>query len=225
MVAAGIPVLLHSLGMLALRGDWSWLWLAAVTAAAGTWVIQVPLPRHEGHSITVAVAECFILVGLIGYGMETAVALASIVAVTGCWRARLKRVDRFLFNVAQFCLAAWLAGSLYHGLSLNLVAPGAFWSLQNLLSIIFCGLVFFLFNSGAVATGIALSRGESVITFWYQHFVCLSPHEALSFMSALAFALCLAPDRSLSVSIWLALGAALMLFSGVYTQRWMATRQ
>ncbi len=223
-VAAGLPCLALALVSLASAGDTAWAWLALLTAGAGLLAVRIPLPGPSGHSLTVAAADCFAFVGFILFGVDTGVALAAVAALTICLRVRIKRLERYLFNVAQFSLTAWLVGHLYHALAAPF-RPDLGWTLQALLAVALCGVVFFVLNSGLVAAALALSRGDRFFEFWNRYFVPLSPHQALNLLAALAFLLSVSPDRSLLVSLWLAAGTAAVLLSNLFARRWSGLRQ
>ncbi len=225
LVAAGLPFLLHAAFSVARSGQLSWLWLAGLTAVAGTLSIKIPLRLHQGHSITVSVVDCFVLLAFIVFDVNTAVLVAAVATLASCLRVALRRPDRYLFNLAQFGLAAWITGSVYQMLRSGPFQASFSWVAQGFLLIAFSAVFFFVLNTGAVAVAIALSRGESIWDFWSRHFPGLCLPEALNLLAALAFLLAVSPERSLSLSIWLVVGAALLLFSNFYSRRWRHTLQ
>jgi putative nucleotidyltransferase with HDIG domain len=87
------------------------------------------------------------------------------------------RFDRALFNLAAPSLAVWLGGNV---MVLAGVPPVHNWEgepigLQRLMGpLVGFAAVYFLFNSGLVATGIGIAQRASPYKIWYDHFAWLS---------------------------------------------------
>ena len=87
------------------------------------------------------------------------------------------RFDRALFNLAAPSLAVWLGGSV---MAVAGVPPVHNWhgqtiGLQRLIGpLVGFAVVYFVFNSGLVATGIGIAQRVSPYKVWYDHFAWLS---------------------------------------------------
>ena len=141
-------------------GSWLpfWLLLTAAVASSG---MKVALPHNDG---SMSVNFPFILMGLIVLSPLQAFLLAGLSVVAQC-RVLPKKfftAVQICFNVANAMIATALAFAAYGGLHRLRVALAP--------ALAGASVVYFLWNTGAVAAVIASSKGESAYKLWRTEF-------------------------------------------------------
>jgi putative nucleotidyltransferase with HDIG domain len=153
-----------------------WLVLAALTIISGTATVRLPNVKAE-----ISISETFVFSAVLiygpGAGVLTVLLDAAIINLKMASQRKALRFDRALFNLAAPSLAVWLGGNV---MVLAGVPPVHNWEgepigLQRLMGpLVGFAAVYFLFNSGLVATGIGIAQRASPYKIWYDHFAWLS---------------------------------------------------
>jgi putative nucleotidyltransferase with HDIG domain len=153
-----------------------WLVLAALTIISGTATVRLPNVRAE-----ISISETFVFSAVLlfgpGAGVLTVLIDAAIINLKMASQRRALRLDRALFNLAAPSLAVWLGGNV---MVLAGVPPVHGWQgdtigLQRLIGpLIGFAVVYFVFSSGFVATGIGIAQKASPYRVWHDHFAWLS---------------------------------------------------
>jgi diguanylate cyclase (GGDEF)-like protein len=129
--------------------------------------INVVLRGHEGEIVT---STAFAYAMLIAFGVGAAVpalALASIVADV----VRRKPASRIVFNVGQYTLSL-VAGALVLGIFTDVPhAVGASFNGADLPAILVGAIVFFLVNTGLIATVLAIVQEVPIFRYFVQDFI------------------------------------------------------
>lgn len=156
-------------GMLPWRSSNGWLFGSYILLTALASAFKNVLPGREG---TVSANDIFFLVGVCTMTLSEALALALIPTAVQCFWRRQKRLGlvHFAFNLSQVGLAI----------------TGAYWSYQLFLNRIFHGraplalliaaIVYFLLNTSAVATMVALADGTSIRKKWVNGYLWTFPY-------------------------------------------------
>jgi putative nucleotidyltransferase with HDIG domain len=146
--------------------------LGALAALSGAAVL-----RMRVVPATFSIGDTFSFTVLFLYGPEAAavtVALDTLAISLRLGRVRLGPM-RFLFNIAAPSLAMWLAGlAPIDRLELARV-PFGDRVVPLVGSVALAATLFFLLNSGFVATAVALERREHPIAVWKKNFLRLWP--------------------------------------------------
>ena len=158
-----------------------WLTLVALAMIAGSFRLNI------GAVATISIADTFFITTALLFGPGPA---ALAIAAGGCvntWR-RKAPWRQLAFNTAAPAISIWIAAQVFF-----LVAgvPPLSYGDAPLNSIIFplmwaTGL-YFLLNSGLVATAVGLDTRQSPLVVWRQHFCWLG----LSYLAAGSAAFCL----------------------------------
>ena len=153
-----------------------WLVLAALTIISGTATVRLPNVRAE-----ISISETFVFSAVLlfgpGAGVLTVLIDAAIINLKMASQRRALRLDRALFNLAAPSLAVWLGGNV---MVVAGVPPVQGWQgdpigLQRLIGpLVGFAIVYFIFSSGFVATGIGIAQRASPYKIWHDHFAWLS---------------------------------------------------
>jgi diguanylate cyclase (GGDEF)-like protein len=129
--------------------------------------INVVLRGHEGEIVT---STSFAYAMLIAFGVGAAVpalAVASVVADL----VRRKPMSRVVFNVGQYTLSL-VAGALVLGTFTEVPhAIGSSFMGADLPAILFGAIVFFLVNTGLIATVLAIVQEVPIFRYFVQDFI------------------------------------------------------
>jgi putative nucleotidyltransferase with HDIG domain len=157
-------------------GAGEWLVLAALTIISGTATVRLPNVKAE-----ISISETFVFSAVLlfgpGAGVLTVLIDAAIINLKMASQRRALRLDRALFNLAAPSLAVWLGGNV---MVLAGVPPVHGWQghtigLQRLIGpLVGFAVVYFVFSSGFVATGIGIAQRASPYKIWHDHFAWLS---------------------------------------------------
>jgi diguanylate cyclase (GGDEF)-like protein/putative nucleotidyltransferase with HDIG domain len=160
---AGLCVFVYSLFISFLNTDPQWLFLVAITAAAGLFSVRLPFVGRGRESVTITVSDIFIYAGILLYSPEVAVLLSVLDGFLAAVRAdKSRKAYRALFNLSQLSLSTWFIGHIFYRL-VGADPPlevGFVGGVSLFLNIGLCALLHFFFNSGAVALALSLVTGK-----------------------------------------------------------------
>jgi diguanylate cyclase (GGDEF)-like protein/putative nucleotidyltransferase with HDIG domain len=155
------------------RMDEPLLFVALLLASAAISASKVHLPLVSG-SATLSMSYFTDFMSLVLLGPDLAMVVAGIGGGTQCLLATRHKVPvrQIAFSVAALILSVQASGLAASWL-------GGFHRQQDLLAVskpaVFAAAAFFLSNSWLVATAVALSRRESVLSLWQQNFMWTAP--------------------------------------------------
>jgi putative nucleotidyltransferase with HDIG domain len=145
-----------------------WFILAALTLFTGSFTVKVP-----AISARISVSETFIFTSVLLFGPAAGtmtVVLDSL--VISFWLApRSQRPSKILFNVAAPAIAIRLASEVFFHLSG--ARPGQIGreDIAGLITPVFAfAVLYFLVNTGLVATALAFERRQPPVRLWFQNF-------------------------------------------------------
>ncbi|HXW06131.1 MAG TPA: HD domain-containing phosphohydrolase [Vicinamibacterales bacterium] len=173
VITAGAVLLAVFFPVDALEPDGLWLFLLMLVLSSATSVFKVNLPlARSGSTMSVSYAVDFASLLLLGPHETMIVAAAS--AYTQC-TFRIKEpnpVHRTLFSMACLIVTVQAAGTAYILLG---GTPGriAFASLPKPL--VGAATTYFVVNTLAIATAIALSTKQPVVRVWHENFLWSAP--------------------------------------------------
>ena len=171
MIALGAALLVVSLPMTTLRTPW--LFLLLLTLSSVTSVLKVNLPIVRGGS-TMSVSYAVDFASLLLLGPNETMIVAAASAYSQC-TFRIKERNptyRTLFSMACLVVTVQAAGFAYKRLG---GVPGVFdWA--NIPQPL-CGAatVYFVINTLAIATAIALTSRQSIWRIWHENFLWSAP--------------------------------------------------
>ena len=128
--------------------------------------------------------------------MPSAVVIAMTEGLVSGLRAGVRRLYKHLFNISQLALVASIIGWVLQHLQQR---PSVLGSTQMeliaelALKILFCGLLYFIFNSTLVAMAVALVTVESLALVWKTDFLWVCPTNVLNTLTAAVAFLSAAP--------------------------------
>ena len=194
LAAAGATAYAARLG----STHWSafFLLLVAILLSSG---LKVALPRGDG---SMSLNFPFILLGIVQLSPLQAILLAAISVAAQC-RIRVNKIFtavQISFNVANTMLATSCAFVTYNNLRRAGMAPAP--------ALAVASVVYFLWNTVAVAMVLASSKGESAVSLWVKEFPWYLPFYLVGAVLA-------------AVASWMSVqfgwGTALLLVPFVYT--------
>ncbi len=183
VICLGALVAIYSLIAVAFRWEPGWLFLAALTAFGAFFLVRVPFlagvqlpssPPHNLQSLGFSICDVFVFTAILLYSPEVAVVIGLIDGTIASLQiVRRRRPYRFLFNLAQLSLTIFLVGHLLYQVEAQTppLDPGAIGPLPLfLLNLAVCTLLYFLLNTLAIGTAIALSTGRPLRELWMDNF-------------------------------------------------------
>lgn len=196
VVMLGLATVLHSVYTLHVRPIGAqWLILAGLTLLTGSFTVKVP--SVNAH---ISVSESFVFASVLLFGPAAGtvtVLLECLVALV--WMKPQGRLHhRALFNLAAPAVSIWVSGQAFF-----LASGIAPYSEQATpLTALFLPLflftsLYFLLNSGLVATVVGLELGKPIVRVWWDNFTWLS---VTYFSGASVAALIVTNTRELDLS-------------------------
>jgi len=171
VILLALPVYLYCLHQSLSLEDGNWLYLAALAVGASCFPIRL-------FSITdklwLTLSDVFVFVALFQFGVEVAVVVASIEALAFNFRQRPQQVYRWVFNLAQIILVAFLVGTFFRLLQAGLSRPGHLEVGTVVLLLVapwVCGFLYYALSSGLTGMVIALASRQSFLQVWCQNLV------------------------------------------------------
>ncbi len=163
VMIAGLCVFVYSFLVAFFNTDPQWLFLVAITAAAGLFSVRLPFFGRGRESVTITVSDVFIFAGILLYSPEVAVLLSVLDGFLAAVRAdKSRKAYRALFNLSQLSLSTWFVGHIFYRLvgTSPPLEVGFIGAVSLFLNIGLCALLHFSFNSGAVALALSLVTGQ-----------------------------------------------------------------
>ncbi len=178
VLVLGLGMGLYCLSEIIAEASWQWLYLAALTGVTSCFAIRIPLLRGTKTSLSIGVGDVCIFAALLIFGPAVAVLIAMIEGAISSLRVKIKRLYKYLFNVAQLALVAFVVGEVFYHLQGGKIplegTPGSAGP-ELLVKILFCSLLYFILNSALVAAAVALVSMQSLAVLWKKNFLWASP--------------------------------------------------
>ncbi len=159
VIALGLVVALYCLSRIAAEASWQWLYLAGLTVVTSCFATRIPLNLGRKGSLSISISDFCIFAALLLFGPYVAVVIAMIEAIISSLRVKIKRLYKYLFNLAQLALAAFVLGKVFYQLlggTIPLDSTQGFAGPALLVKILSCSFLYFILNSALVAVAVAL---------------------------------------------------------------------
>ncbi|MGH9311254.1 MAG: HD-GYP domain-containing protein, partial [Vicinamibacterales bacterium] len=171
VIALGAGLLVVFFPVETLSSPWLFLLLLVLSSVTSVFKVNLPIVRG-GSTMSVSYAVDFASLLLLGPNETMVVAAAS--AYSQC-TFRIKErnpIHRTLFSMACLVLTVQAAGHVYIFLG---GVPGTFDWTQIPQPLVGAGTTYFVINTLAIATAIALSTRQSVFKVWNENFLWSAP--------------------------------------------------
>lgn len=191
VITLGFAVALYCLSRIVAEASWQWLYLAGLTVVTSCFAIRIPLVCGKKGSLSISISDFCIFAALLLFGPAVAVVIAMIEAIISSLRVKIKRLYKYLFNLAQLALVAFVVGELFYQLqggSIPLDWTQGFAVPVLLVKILFCSLLYFGLNSVLVAVAMTLVSMQSLALLWKTNFLWASPTNCFNASVAAAVA-------------------------------------
>ena len=178
VIGLGFGIALNCLAQIAAEASWQWLYLAGLTVVVSCFAIKIPLARGKKGSLTISISDFCIFAALFLFGPHVAVIIAALEGVVSGLRVRINKLYKYLFNIAQLALAAYVLGEIFHSLQSGILlrdVGSVLGGSELLLKILVCSLLYFGLNSFLVAAAVALVSVQSLAWLWKVNFFWFSP--------------------------------------------------
>jgi putative nucleotidyltransferase with HDIG domain len=148
----------------------AWLVVGALALVAGSFALKVP-----GVSANLSISDTFFITSALLFGPAPATITIAIDSLVISWNRR-PTLDRLLFNLTSNALSLWMATQVFFALAGTTplfdrtTPPGA----EVILPLACLALVYYVLNSGLLATALALDKGVPAIEIWRRHFTVIS---------------------------------------------------
>ena len=201
----------------------NWLYLVALTAVTSCFAVKVQLAAGKEASVTISVSDFFIFASILLFGPAVAVVIGAIEALIASLKVRIKQTYKYLFNVAQVALGAFIVAQVFDRLGGGTIAlnstrlvdvPGL------VLVALFCGLLYFMINSTLVAGAVGLVTTQPLAKLWKEHFLWLSPTTFINASTAVLLFLSSRP-----IDLFAALAGVPLILGVYYAHRVKIHRQ
>jgi len=162
----------------AISTDFRWLYLACLTVFGSFFPVRIPSSfKRKTQPIVVTTSDVFIFTAILLFGPEVAVTIAAIDAGVATTVSLIsKRPSRIAFNLAMLSLVTFAVGHIFY--QLHGSSPPLNSSAVDLTSFFLpwglCSILYFVLNSGAVATATALNFGQPIFVAWKRDFLWVS---------------------------------------------------
>ncbi len=177
VIVSGSAILVYSVYNALAGPDFRWLYLVCLTVIGSVFPVRIPSQRGQVQSLTVTISDIFIFTAILLFSPEVAVTIAVIESGIGATISLSARhIYKILFNLNQISIVTFSVGwFFYHLAGTNPPLTAVTVDIPQLfLNLGFCALLYFMLNSSAVATAMALTTGRSVITIWKTDFLWVS---------------------------------------------------
>jgi diguanylate cyclase (GGDEF)-like protein/putative nucleotidyltransferase with HDIG domain len=171
VIALGAALLIRYFPVETLASPWLFLLLLALSSITSVFKVNLPLAR-SGSTMSVSYAVDFASLLLLGPNETMVVAAAS--AYSQCTFRIQERnpIHRTLFSMACLVLTVQAAGHVYILLD---GVPGVFHWNRIAQPLVGAATTYFVVNTLAIATAIALSTRQSVLKVWNENFLWSAP--------------------------------------------------
>ena len=171
VIVLGIAVILFSFYRFDfLKASYSYFLFSIFTLVFASRIV-VKIPRVKGF---VSVSDTFIFLSILLFGGEAGIMLSTADAVIPSYKLAKTRVT-FLFNIAVFAVATfatvWIPRLIFG--SLTKLSEREF-SSDYVIAICLMAFVQYIFNSGLIATGVALRANITIWQMWRENFLWTS---------------------------------------------------
>src|SRR5688572_7699039 len=171
IVALGSVALLISLARLDLRElGFSFVFFSIITLVFASRIV-VQIPRVKGF---ISVSDTFIFLSILLFGGEAGILLAVADAFLPAYKLSKTRLT-LLFNISVFAVstfaAVWIPRLILG--PLKGLSEQEFTS-EYVVAICLMGFIQYVFNSGLIATGVALRAKKTVWQMWRENFLWTS---------------------------------------------------
>ncbi len=174
VIGFGSVILGYSLFYSVTNSDLRWLYLACLTVFGSSFPVRIPSFKRKSQPVVVTTSDVFIFTAILLFSPEVAVAIAAVdsgrataVSLTS------KRPYKIAFNLAQLSIVTFVVGHIFY--QLHGSSPPLNSSAVDLTSFFLplglCSILYFVLNSGAVATAIALTLKQPIFTAWKRDFL------------------------------------------------------
>ena len=171
VIAIGLAVIVQSVYQLGgVANPLGWLALGSLAIVAASFALKLP-----GVPVYLSISDVFFITSALLFGPAPATVTIAIDSLVVSLRRR-NSLRQLLFNTTSPTIALWSAAHVYSLLThQNTVAPDAQAAdATMILALASLATVYFLLNSGLLATAVALSKGISVVRVWREHFATIS---------------------------------------------------
>ncbi len=220
VIVVGLALLAWKLVSVLDQGAPHWHWFTLLVVVASLAGVKLSFSRSQRNSVTVTVADCFILIAFLLNGAALAILLAAVEALVTCFRFRVKTVERYLFNMAQVPITVLAVTAFFSGVhgpfepARDLLRP------QFFLVVGLGTMLYFLINTSLIAVGMSLSSRTPLAVVGQRHFPWLSPSFFANAAAAIMLLLALSRGMAnLEGIIWISLALTLLLVSRLATLR------
>jgi hypothetical protein len=171
IVLVAMPIYIYCLHQSMSLQDRSWLYLAVLAVGASCCPIRL---FSLSDRLWLTLSDVFVFVALFQFGPEVAVVVASIEAIAFNLRKRTQPSYRWVFNLAQIILVAFLVGGFFQLLQAGITHPNSLGTGTVVLLLIapwLCGFLYYCLSSGLTGMVIALTNGQSFLRVWVSNLV------------------------------------------------------
>ena len=177
IMAVGAPILSFSLYYSVTSTDFRWLYLACLTVFGSFFPVRIPSFRGKTQPVVVTTSDVFIFTAILLFRPEVAVTVAAIDSgLAATISSTSKRPYKIIFNLTQLSLVTFVVGHIFY--QLQGISPPLDVTTVDIssffLALGLCSILYFVLNSGAVATAIALTLRERIFEAWKSDFLWVS---------------------------------------------------
>ncbi len=191
----GLSLLPYCLYSVLTQPNPNWIFLAALTVITSCFAVKVKLAGQKG-SLTICVSDFFIFASILLFGPAVAAVIGAIEATIASLRVRIKQPYKYLFNIAQVALGAFVVGQVFDRLAGGAITLGEtrLADVPGLVAVaLLCGLLYFMINSSLVAGAVGLATDQPFARLWWEHFLWISPTFFCNASTAAILFLCYRP--------------------------------
>ena len=224
VILLGLPLIAYCAYQVVTQLDThTWLYLAGLTALTSCLATKIRLANGKRGSITLTAGDFTIFAALLLFGPEVAVLIGALEGFVSSVRVRIRRLYKYLFNMSQVSLVAFLVGKVYQeclGRGFFLDSTQGPPVIGLLLTLLFCAILFFMINSTLVTVALSLVTAQPMATLWRQNLLWISPS---TFTSASAAAVIFLSTQS--IGLFLALAIVPLVVGTYYAHQIQLSRQ
>jgi putative nucleotidyltransferase with HDIG domain len=168
---AGFAVIGYSIAMLlTMPHPLEWLLVCGVVLAVGSFALRVP-----GVPANLSISDTFFITSALLFGPAPATVTIALDSLIISWN-RTPTMDRLLFNLTSPALSLWVATQVFFALAptgpmYDTTTPPTTAIIPPLVCLT---LVYYLLNSGLLATAISLEKKLPAVQLWCQNFTMIS---------------------------------------------------
>jgi diguanylate cyclase (GGDEF)-like protein len=153
--------------------SYQWILLASVAVLCSPFTIKIP-----GTNSKISISDTFFFTNVVLYGTPAGIITAALDALVSSLRKgrSRRRLEYAVFNLATMAFSALLGGTVFfHMIGRGPLDGSPTPTAQEVfLPLVVLALLHYLWNSGSVATVIALESGKKVRTVWQESFLWTS---------------------------------------------------